>query len=82
MAHDQNLDVRNFLPDSPRGVESASTGHADIQENQIGPQFARFLERLRSVCGLPANLPACLVGKKTAYAASNQLMIICNENSQ
>lgn len=36
MAHHKDFDLRKLLPDSTRGFESASTGHADIQKNQIG----------------------------------------------
>jgi hypothetical protein len=81
VAHHQNSYVRDFLPDSAGGFKAASIGHADIQKNQIGAQFAGLLESLRGVGGFATNLPTSLLRKEISDSAANHMMIICNEDS-
>jgi hypothetical protein len=73
--------LRNFLADSTRGFQAASVGHADIQKNKIGIQFAGFLESLCGVSSLATNLPPGFLGEKVADSTPNQVMIIRNKDS-
>lgn len=76
--HGENQDggKRGKKPDSARGVQAVHHRHGDVQNNEVGPGFLRFLDGFLSVGGLIAHFEGEDRGQREAYTLSNTWLII------
>src|ERR1700728_1212155 len=76
---DRHLGVE--LADFPRGVETAETGHGDIEDNQIGLEFLGLGDGFQSVGGLTV-LAASETGRENhADAFADRFVIVSDQDS-
>ncbi len=80
LAHDQNLGFGNFATKNSCYFQSIHSRHADIQENEIGKQFASFPNRFFSILRLAADFPSCFRRQNIEDAAPNVFVVIHNQN--
>ena len=67
--------------DAPRSLDSAKTGHTDVQNNHIRLKLLRTGHGLQPVGSLTYDLESRLAPQKHADLLSEHLMIIDNQNS-
>ena len=70
LVHGQQQDrhTRKLLADFTSSAKSVQDRHSDVEDNEVRPKLARFVESLTAICRFPADLDtrACLQGGANA----------------
>jgi hypothetical protein len=67
--------------DAPRSLDSAKTGHTDIQKHYIRLKLCCPTHALQPVCGLTYDLESRLGSQERTDLLSEHFVVIYNQNS-
>ncbi len=75
-------DAGQTLGEVLRCIGSVDSGHAHIEQDNIGPVLHGELDRLMPVRSFGNHLKLCFALQQETDAAANERVIVCNQNAR
>ena len=67
--------------DAPRRLEAVELGHADVHQDDVGPQRAHLVDRLAAVRGLADDLDVGLGVEDHAEAGAHERLVVDEQDA-
>ena len=81
VAHDDDFELRLLLPEQTGGLEAVFDGHADVEQDEVGREFAGEFDGLSAIGSFSANLKPVFAIEDAGETAANEFVIVCNQDA-
>ncbi|GEO14408.1 hypothetical protein MAE02_21040 [Microvirga aerophila] len=79
---DQDLGIRQALPDPARRFETIELGHGQVDDRHMGPMLKGEFDGFPAVRGFCADLPAHMLLQEILEATPDDIVIIGEKNAK